>query len=323
MGVLYEFRLWVCCNLQTMNPSASAPKNASPLAHPNRFHHVALIGKFQAADTLQDLHGLALFLSGQGLEVSIERETARNTGITDFASVDVDDIGKQCDLAVVVGGDGTMLGVGRRLAKYGVPMIGVNQGRVGFITDIALEDYREVLPPMLQGGYDQELRGMMQAQVWRDAECVFEASALNDVVVNRGSASGMIELRIEVNDHFVANQRADGLIIASPTGSTAYAMSAGGPIVHPSVAGWVVAPIAPHTLSNRPIVLPFECEVVVEIVRGLGATANFDLQALTSLQKGDRIKVYAAEHGLRLLHPVGWSYFDTLRKKLHWNEGAA
>ena len=284
---------------------------------------MALIGKFQAADTHKDLHGLAVFLTAQGLEVSLERETALNTGISDFPTVDVDAIGRQCDLAVVVGGDGTMLGVGRRLASHGVPMIGVNQGRVGFITDIALEDYRDVLPPMLAGEYDQELRGMMQAQVWREGHCVFEASALNDVVVNRGSASGMIELRIEVNDHFVANQRADGLIIASPTGSTAYAMSAGGPIVHPSVAGWVMAPIAPHTLSNRPIVLPFECEVVIEIVRGLGATANFDMQSLTSLLKGDRITVRAATHGLRLLHPIGWNYFDTLRKKLHWNEGAA
>ena len=306
-----------------MKPSASDPAHNSQQAQPSRFHHVALIGKFQAADTHRDLHGLAVFLTALGLEVSVERETALNTGIGDFPTVDVDAIGRQCDLAVVVGGDGTMLGVGRRLASHGVPMIGVNQGRVGFITDIALEDYREVLPPMLAGAYDQELRGMMQAQVWREGHCVFEATALNDVVVNRGSASGMIELRIEVNDHFVANQRADGLIIASPTGSTAYAMSAGGPIVHPSVAGWVMAPIAPHTLSNRPIVLPFECEVVIEIVRGLGATANFDMQSLTSLLKGDRITVRAAAHGLRLLHPIGWNYFDTLRKKLHWNEGAA
>ena len=306
-----------------MKPIASDPARASSQAHPSRFHHVALIGKFQAVDTQKDLHGLAVFLTAQGLEVSVERETALNMGISDFPTVDVDAIGRQCDLAVVVGGDGTMLGVGRRLASHGVPMIGVNQGRVGFITDIALEDYRDVLPPMLAGEYDQELRGMMQAQVWREGHCVFEATALNDVVVNRGSASGMIELRIEVNDHFVANQRADGLIIASPTGSTAYAMSAGGPIVHPSVAGWVMAPIAPHTLSNRPIVLPFECEVVIEIVRGLGATANFDMQSITSLLKGDRITVRAAAHGLRLLHPVGWNYFDTLRKKLHWNEGAA
>ena len=306
-----------------MKPSASDPAHNSLQAQPSRFHHVALIGKFQAADTHRDLHGLAVFLTAQGLEVSVERETALNTGIGDFPTVDVDAIGRQCDLAVVVGGDGTMLGVGRRLASHGVPMIGVNQGRVGFITDIALEDYRDVLPPMLAGAYDQELRGMMQAQVLREGHCVFEATALNDVVVNRGSASGMIELRIEVNDHFVANQRADGLIIASPTGSTAYAMSAGGPIVHPSVAGWVMAPIAPHTLSNRPIVLPFECEVVIEIVRGLGATANFDMQSLTSLLKGDRITVRVAAHGLRLLHPIGWNYFDTLRKKLHWNEGAA
>jgi NAD+ kinase len=304
-----------------MNPSSTVATAGGKTDLPKRFHHVGIVGKFQTAGSHEDIFNLATFLVSLGIDVSLERETALNTGITDFSTIDVDVIGEQCDLAVVVGGDGTLLGVGRRLAKHGVPMIGVNQGRVGFITDIALTDYREVLPPMLSGAYEHEVRGMMQAQVWRDNHCVFEASALNDVVVNRGSTTGMIELRIEVNGHFVANQRADGLIIASPTGSTAYAMSVGGPIVHPSVAGWVVAPIAPHTLSNRPIVLPFECEVSVELVRGLEANVNFDMQSLTSLIKGDRIKVCAAEQGLRLLHPQGWSYFDTLRKKLHWNEG--
>lgn len=131
----------------------------------------------------------------------------------------------------------------------------------------------------------------------------------------------MIELRVEVDGHFVANQRADGLIIASPTGSTAYALSAGGPLLHPAIGGWLMVPIAPHTLSNRPVVLPGHCEIALEIVSGKEASANFDMQSFTSLLPGDRIVVRRSEHALRLLHPVGWSYFDTLRKKLHWNEG--
>ena len=157
----------------------------------------------------------------------------------------------------------------------------------------------------------------------RDGECVFTALAMNDVVVNRGATSGMVELRVEVDGHFVANQRADGLIICTPTGSTAYSLSAGGPLMHPAIDGWVMVPIAPHTLSNRPIVLANAAEVAIEIVAGRDASANFDMQGLASLMHGDRIVVTRSEHKVRFLHPKGWSYFDTLRQKMHWNEGVA
>jgi NAD+ kinase len=162
---------------------------------------------------------------------------------------------------------------------------------------------------------------MMQARVMRDGHCVYSATALNDVVVNRGATAGMVELRVEVDGRFVANQRADGLIIATPTGSTAYALSAGGPLMHPSIAGWLLVPIAPHTLSNRPIVLPDRGEVAIEVVAGRDASANFDMQSLATLLHGDRIVVTRSEHQARFLHPQRWSYFDTLRKKMHWNEG--
>jgi NAD+ kinase len=161
----------------------------------------------------------------------------------------------------------------------------------------------------------------MHARVMRDGHCVFDALAMNDVVVNRGATSGMVELRVEVDGHFVANQRADGLIIATPTGSTAYALSAGGPLLHPSIPGWVLVPIAPHTLSNRPIVLAGSSEIAIELVAGRDASANFDMQSLASLLHGDRITVRPSQHHVRFLHPLGWTYFDTLRKKLHWNEG--
>jgi NAD+ kinase len=215
-----------------------------------------------------------------------------------------------------------MLGIGRRLAPHGVPLIGINQGRLGFITDIALEGYQSVLKPMLEGQYEEELRAMMQASVMRDGRCVFSATAMNDVVVNRGATTGMVELRVEVDGRFVANQRADGLIIATPTGSTAYALSAGGALLHPSIAGWLLVPIAPHTLSNRPIVLSDRGEVAIELVAGRDASANFDMQSLASLLHGDRIVVRRSPHQVRFLHPQRWSYFDTLRRKLHWNEGA-
>jgi NAD+ kinase len=292
------------------------------------FRQVALIGKYHAvltpaaaASTRGALEQIAHFLADRGCDVWLERETAASAGISGYPTLDVPGIGTNCDLALVVGGDGTMLGIGRQLAKFGVPLIGINQGRLGFITDIPLDHFRETLTPMLAGEFEEDHRSLMQACVVRGDECVFEAMAMNDVVVNRGATSGMVELRVEVDGHFVANQRADGLIIASPTGSTAYALSAGGPLLHPSNPGWVLVPIAPHTLSNRPIVLPDASEIAIELVSGRDASANFDMQSLASLLHGDRITVKRSQHRVRFLHPRGWTYFDTLRKKLHWNEG--
>ena len=296
----------------------------------SQFRQIALIGKYQAtssgpagASTRQALEEIAHFLMGLGCEVSLEADTASNMGMTRYNTLDVAQIGDTCDLCLVVGGDGTMLGIGRQLAPYGVPLIGINQGRLGFITDIPLENFPTTLMPMLAGAYEEDHRSLMQARVMRDGHCVFTALAMNDVVVNRGATSGMVELRVEVDGHFVANQRADGMIIASPTGSTAYSLSAGGPLLHPSIPGWVLVPIAPHTLSNRPIVLANATEIAIEIVAGRDASANFDMQSLASLMHGDRIVVTKSDYQVRFLHPKGWSYFDTLRKKLHWNEGVA
>jgi NAD+ kinase len=294
----------------------------------SQFRQVALIGKYptavsgtQAGAARAALEDIAQFLSSSGCEVALEQATAANNGITGYPTLDVAGIGRDCDLGLVVGGDGTMLGIGRQLARFDVPLLGINQGRLGFITDIPLDSYRATLTPMLRGEFEEDQRSLIQAQVTRDGECVFDALAMNDVVVNRGATSGMVELRIEVDGHFVSNQRADGLIVASSTGSTAYSLSAGGPLLHPSIHGFVLVPIAPHTLSNRPIVLSDSAEIAIEVVSGRDASANFDMQSLASLLHGDRILVRRSEHHVRFLHPRGWSYFDTLRGKLHWNEG--
>jgi len=309
-----------------MKPPTVQP--ASPVASMDgsaalRFERVALVGKYHASGSREALEQVVHFLHDQGCEVTLERETAHHIGPLGDGTHDVAGIGAHCDLALVVGGDGTMLGIGRQLGPYGVPLIGINQGRLGFITDIPFDQFADILRPMLRGAYEEEHRTLMHAGVWRDGHAVFETIAMNDVVVNRGGAPSMVELRVEVDGHFVANQRADGLIIASPTGSTAYALSAGGPLLHPAIAGWVMVPIAPHTLSNRPIVLPSDSEIVIEVVAGREPSAHFDMQTFTSLLPGDRIVVRRSVHTLRLLHPVGWSYFDTLRRKLHWNEGVA
>jgi NAD+ kinase len=288
---------------------------------PTRFRHAALVGKYQAEGIRPVLEEVAQFLADQGLAVTVERETALNTGMSGYEALPTAGLGQQCDLAVVVGGDGTMLGIARELAQHNLPLVGVNQGRLGFITDITFGQFREALAPMIAGDYEEEHRAMLEGGVWRDGQQIFAGISLNDVVVSRGATASMVELGIHIGDEFVANLRADGLIIASPTGSTAYALSAGGPILHPGIAGWVLVPIASHTLSNRPIVLPDGGEIRIEVVAGRDASANFDMQALASLLHGDQIVVRRSAHKVRFLHPRGWSYYATLRRKLHWYSG--
>jgi NAD+ kinase len=214
-----------------------------------------------------------------------------------------------------------MLGIAREMARFNLPLVGINQGRLGFITDVPIGQYKEALAPMLRGDYEEEHRSMLEGGVWRDGDKIFEGLSMNDVVVSRGATASMVELRIDVDDDFVANLRADGLIVASPTGSTAYALSAGGPILHPGIAGWVLVPIASHTLSNRPIVLPDSGEIFITIVAGRDASANFDMQSLASLLHGDQVRVRRSAFKVRFLHPRGWSSYATLRRKLRWYEG--
>ena len=288
---------------------------------PTRFRHAAIVGKYQARGIRAVLEEIAEYLVQQGLEVSFERETAMNTGVTDFEAVDTVQLGQRCDLAVVVGGDGTMLGIARELARWNVPLVGINQGRLGFITDITIDKFREVLGPIVAGDFEEEQRAMLEGDVWRDEERIFEGLSMNDVVVSRGATASMVELSVDVGDDFVANLRADGLIVASPTGSTAYALSAGGPILHPGIDGWVMVPVASHTLTNRPIVLPASAEVRIGIVAGKDVSANFDMQTLASLMLGDQVRVRRSPFKVRFLHPCGWSYYATLRRKLRWYQG--
>ncbi|WOB09215.1 NAD kinase [Piscinibacter gummiphilus] len=288
---------------------------------PSRFRHAALVGKYQARGIRGVLEEIAHFLSRQGLEVSLERETALNTGITDFNALNPAELGKQCDMAIVVGGDGTMLGIARQLARFDLPMVGINQGRLGFITDVPVGHYAEALAPIIAGDYEEERRTMLEGSVVRDEQRIFDGFAMNDVVVSRSATAGMLEVKVDIGTEFVANLRADGVIIASPTGSTAYALSAGGPILHPGIGGWLLVPIAPHDLSNRPIVLPDTQDIQIEVVNGRDASVNFDMQSLASLMPGDRIVVRRSKHQVRFLHPRGWSYYATLRRKLHWNAG--
>ena len=284
------------------------------------FKKIALVGKYQADGFAHMLLNLANILKNLGCEVFLEAETAQNTTITQISSVAAKDFQSNIDLVIVLGGDGTMLGIARQIAGQDVPLIGINMGTLGYMTDIPLQDVELVLTEMLKGHYESDNRYLLEAEVYRNDQIIGTGSALNDVVVNRSGISGMLELTVRVNGQFMYNQRSDGLIVATPTGSTAYAMSAGGPILHPSVAGVVLAPIAPHALSNRPIVLPSDSLIEIELVGGKDVSVNFDMQSLTRLQVGDQIKIKQSQKTSTLLHPIEHIDYRALRQKLHWNE---
>jgi NAD+ kinase len=281
---------------------------------------IALVVRHNTAGIDDPVARIIGFLQQGGYRVVLETETATHVQVDGIDSMSPQEIGQQAAYAVVVGGDGTMLGIARQLAKYNVPLIGVNQGRLGFITDIPIERMLPALGEILEGRATAEQRTLLEGRVMRGGEMIFCGMAVNDVVVARGTGAGMAELKVTVDKQFMYNQRSDGLIITTPTGSTAYALSAGGPLLHPSVHGVALVPIAPHALSNRPIVVPDTSEIVVEIVNGRDISVNFDMQTFASLQHGDEIVISRSPHTITFLHPEGWSYYGTLREKLHWNE---
>ena len=286
----------------------------------SQFKTVALVGRSNTPGIGEPLTALARCIAQNGFDVVFEAQTARDIGITDYPALTPPEIGARADVAVVLGGDGTMLGMGRQLAAYRTPLIGINQGRLGFITDIPVAEMHLRVPQMLAGSFEREERALLEARIMRAGEPIYHAIAFNDVVVNRSGFSGMAELRVSVDGRFMYNQRSDGLIVATPTGSTAYALSSQGPILHPQLQGLVLVPIAPHALSNRPIVLPDTCNVSIQIIGGRDVNVNFDMQSFTALELNDTIEVRRSRHTVPFLHPIGYSYYATLRQKLHWNE---
>ena len=232
---------------------------------------------------------------------------------------DAAELGKMAEVAVVLGGDGTMLGAGRLLAPYGVPVIGVNAGRLGFITDIVHEEMEETLLAMLSGHYVRDERPMLRGRLTRDGETVCSEIAVNDIGITHGRALSMVEYTVFVDGEPIAVQRADGVLVSSSTGSTAYAMAAGGPILHPGVRSMLIVPVAPHTLSNRPLIISSQSTVDVEVNETRSAVASFDAQVNFDVKVGDVLHVKIAESTFTMLHPEGFSYFELLRRKLKWN----
>ncbi|MBA3507485.1 MAG: NAD kinase [Betaproteobacteria bacterium] len=287
---------------------------------PCRFKTVALVGRHASPDLAEPLAALAAFLTARGVVVVLEEGTARYVALPGHSMLAWEELGTAIDLAIVLGGDGTMLAVARRLAPFDVPLIGINQGRLGFLTDIPLARMEATLGAMLAGRYVEERRTLLKASIVRREGADDDTLALNDVVVNRGSLGSMIECAVEIDGRFVYAMRADGIIVATPTGSTAYALSAGGPILDPQLASFLLVPVAPHALTHRPIAVSDGARIALTVIRGRDAGVHCDGQAHFALAEGDRVLLQRADHAARFLHPEGHDYFALLREKLHWSE---
>jgi NAD+ kinase len=284
------------------------------------FQRVGLVGKYKTPEIAEPLLKIGSFLARRGVKVLIDKLTASHIGANTYPVLELEEIGRQADLAIVLGGDGTMLNIARTLAPSKVALVGVNQGRLGFLTDISIDTMIETIGAILDGNYVTEERMLLEAQVFRAELSIFRVLAFNDAVIAKGGKGGMLELEVRIDGRFLYTLRADGLIVASPTGSTAYALSAGGPIVHPALSVMALVPICPHTFSSRPIVISSEC--VVQIIVGAEADARvyLDSHSRLDLREHDRVEVRRYENTIRLLHPIGHDYYTMLREKLHWTE---
>ena len=283
------------------------------------FRTAALIGKYQSPEIAGALLDLASFLKSRGLAVLVEEGTASSIGANGNSVAAYETIGAQADLAIVLGGDGTMLNAARRLAEHQVPLVGINQGRLGFMTDIARQDMIASVTTLLEGKFSSEQRFLLDVEVLRGEQRALHTLALNDVVVNKGDIGRMIELEVRVDGEFVYLLRADGIIVATPTGSTAYALSANGPILHPAVPGIALVPLCPHALSNRPITLCDQSRIEITLPPPHDGRIHFDGQLRFDAYAGDCVRICRSRHQVTLLHPPGYSYLAMLREKLHWS----
>src|SRR5258706_10785677 len=281
------------------------------------FGRFAWVGKRGSREIAASRRGLAASLKKRGGETFIEKKTAAEMG---ERGLDYAAIGGKADLAVVIGGDGTLLAAARNLVRHRVPVVGVNQGRVGFMTDIGHRDMQEGIASILDGKYTIEERAVLDAEILRGRESLLRTLALNEAVVGKGSQGRLIEFELRLDGEFVYALRADGVIVATPTGSTAYALSAQGPILHPAVAALALVPLAPHTLSARPVSVSDRSLIEISLKHALDARAHFDGLALTDMQEGDRLVLKRSADSVRFVHPPGYRYFATLREKLGWSE---
>jgi NAD+ kinase len=285
-----------------------------------KFKKIAIIGKYPSAEENKDIHNqliqLITHLSQKNIELVIEEKTQKQIKLNKFKFLPLSEIGRQVDIAIVVGGDGTMLGVARTLIDTGIPLIGINQGRFGFLADLNIDSMFTSIDNILDGIYIQDNRMLIETTVERNNKTIYESFALNDIVIRSGLR--LIELEVIIDGRFVHKQRSDGLIVSTPTGTTAYALSAGGPILHPNLDAITIVPVSPHTLSNRPIAVSGDSAILIKIVNMDEAYASIDGQIQIPLDKKDTIRIKKAKQSISILHPKDYCYFEMLRNKLNW-----
>ena len=284
------------------------------------FHTIGLISKFGDPTGAGTLNQIAAYLRQRQLRVLLDESSAQwipNNGL-EIASRAT--MGEQCDLVIAIGGDGTMLNAARSMVDHEVPILGVNRGRLGFLADVSPSEIPHRLEAVLQGHFREARRSLLHAQVLREDEVTGEADALNDVVVHKREVARMIEVEAFLDGRFLNAYRADGLIISTPTGSTAYALAGGGPILHPGLEAVVLVPICPHTLTHRPIVVKADSliEVVLNSTNTTEAQVTCDGQVSLAIEPGDRILIRKKSCKVRLIHPLNHDYFELLRAKLNW-----
>jgi NAD+ kinase len=269
-----------------------------------QFRRIALVGKLNSPEVGASLRAIREFLGRRGCEVVKDGPQEKGGA----------------DLAIVVGGDGTMLAAARELVKSRVPLVGVNQGRVGFMTDIGHDDMVAGLEAILAGDYSLEERAVLDAEIVRGTKSILRTIALNEAVVSRGAQGRLIEFGLTIDGEFVYALRGDGIIVATPTGSTAYALSAQGPILHPAVPALAIVPLNPHTLSARPVSVSDRSVIEISVPHAADARAHFDGFSSTDMAEGDRLVLRRSADVVRFVHPPGYRYFATLREKLRWSE---
>jgi NAD+ kinase len=284
------------------------------------FKSIGIIGRAGSKQVIDVVCELKKFLATLPVKVFLEDETAKLISKHDLQVCSRKLLGEVCDLVIVVGGDGCLLGAARSLASYGVPLLGINRGRLGFLTDISPDEVKQKVGEVLKGEYTVEQRFLLDAYVKRKNEPIATGSALNDIVLHPGQSTRMIEFELYIDGQFVYSQRSDGLIVATPTGSTAYALSGGGPIMHPKLDALVLVPMFPHTLSSRPIVIDGQSEIKIVIGEDneLQPQIICDGQMHMSAAPGDSISIHKKPHALKLVHPMGHDYYHVCRTKLGW-----
>lgn len=284
------------------------------------FRHIGIIVKPQDPRLEATLKTLLAELRALKVELYLD-ETLQHTGFPIDKLVSRAEIASQCDLCIVVGGDGTLLGAARSLAAANVPLLGVNVGRLGFLVDVSPDELPAQLKKVFDGEFKSEQRCMLRARVMRGSECLISELALNDVVLHARDAIRMIEFETRIDGHLVNKQRADGIVVSTPTGSTAYALSGGGPIIHPEINALTMVPICPHTLSSRPIVISGDSNISIVLQNHSHPSARiaFDGQNAINIEPGDELLIGRSVNSLKLIHPGSYDYFHILRKKLGWS----